>query len=45
MTFVDSFDPEWQRARCRGLSAALFFASDGERGERTVAQEGINDSA
>ena len=40
MRSVNSFELEWQlRARCRGLPTAIFFASDGERGERRVAHE------
>jgi hypothetical protein len=40
MRSVDSLDLEWQLlARCRGLSTEVFFASDGERGERKVAHE------
>ncbi|MCV7298148.1 WhiB family transcriptional regulator [Mycobacterium barrassiae] len=40
MSSADRCDLQWQlRARCRGLPTAIFFASDGERGERRVAHE------
>ena len=40
MRSMDSLDPQWQlKAGCRGLPTAIFFASDGERGQRKVAHE------